>query len=172
MRGGGRHRSGAEAVIAAQHDRHRAIGKRGERGVIEALAHARDVFHVFLARIARAFFFRNRGRNIALVADGDAELCDLIGDAGNAECGRPHVGAAAVAAEVEWDADDVNRLHRFLYVIEMPSWPGDTVEVNACGCDWIADRKSSISFFLLMTLCARKSPPGVTRGNTKSKNFL
>ena len=68
-----RDRSGAEAVIAAEHDRHRAFGERRERGLKQPLADARDVFHVALVRIARALRLGNRRRHVALVDDVQPE---------------------------------------------------------------------------------------------------
>ena len=55
--------------------------------------------------------FGDRRDEIALVDDGHAERGQPFAKAGDPEGGRPHVDAAAVAAEVERDADDVNRAH-------------------------------------------------------------
>src|SRR6185312_12819051 len=57
-------------------------------------------------------------------------------------------------------------------VTDIPSDPGRTIDVAMAGLSAIAARKSFISDCLFTTLCARKSPRGVTRGNTRSKNFL
>jgi len=48
---------------------------------------------------------------IALVDDGHPERGQPFAKTGNPEGGRPHVDAAAVAAEIQRDADDVNRAH-------------------------------------------------------------
>ena len=113
----GRHRSGAEAVIAAERDRHRAFGERRERGLEQPLADARDVLHVTLVRIARALRLGNRRRHVALVDDAQAERGELLAEAGDAKRRRPHVGAAPVAAEIERHADDVDGSHAVV------SWP-------------------------------------------------
>ena len=49
---------------------------------------------------------------IALVDDRVAERRDLLAEAGDAQRRRPHVDAAAAAAEVERDADDVDSFHQ------------------------------------------------------------
>ncbi len=48
---------------------------------------------------------------IPIVHDRHAERRQALAEPGNAEGGRPHVDAAAVAAEVERHADDVNGTH-------------------------------------------------------------
>ena len=51
---------------------------------------------------------------VAFIDDGDAERREPFGEAGDAKCGGPHVDAAAIAAEVERDANEVEsvRAHR------------------------------------------------------------
>ena len=62
-------------------------------------------------RIAGGLGFGDRRDEIALVDDGHPERGQPFAEPGDAECGRPHVDAAAVAAEIQRDADDVNRAH-------------------------------------------------------------
>ena len=109
--GRGRHRSGGEAVVAAEHDRHRAFVERRQRRLIHLLADLRDVADVFLALVAQLLRFGNRRREVALVDDRVAERGEPLAEAGDAERGRPHVDAAPAAAEVERHADDVDGLH-------------------------------------------------------------
>ena len=123
------------------------------------LADLRDLVDVFLLLVRGPLRLWNRRRQVAPVDDGPAERGDLIADAGNAERRRSHINAAATAAEVERDSDQVNRLHRSLTETDMPSEPGDTTEVNRPGCVAIVSRYGSISDALLTTLCARKTPP-------------
>src|SRR5687768_5107236 len=115
-------RPGTETVIAAKDDRHGAVTERREAGLIQLLADARDVFHIFLARIAGALLFGNRRRHIALVAHRDAELRQMLGQAGNAEGRRPHVGAAAIPAEIQRDAADVDRARVLFLHGSWSSW--------------------------------------------------
>ena len=110
--GGGGHGTGGQTVIAAEHDRHRAVVKRGERRLIELLTHLGDVADVFLVLVAKLLRFRNRRREIAFVDDRVAERGNALAEAGDPECRRPHVDAAPVAAEVERHADEVNGLHK------------------------------------------------------------
>ena len=49
----GADRSGAEAVIAAEHERHRALGERLERRLVQLRADLGDVADVLLALVAR-----------------------------------------------------------------------------------------------------------------------
>ena len=49
----GADRSGAEAVIAAEHERDRALGERRERRLVQLRADLRDVADVFLALVMR-----------------------------------------------------------------------------------------------------------------------
>ena len=68
----------------------------------------------------------------------------LLAEAGDAERRRPHVDAAAAAAEVERHADDVDGFHQhqrihaarfvILYDTDMPSPDGDTIVVKSDGC--------------------------------------
>ena len=82
-----------------------------ERGLVEPLADARDLPDVFLLRIAGGLDLGDRRDQIAVVYDGHAEGGQAFAEPGNAERGWPHVDAAAVAAEVERDPDDVDRTH-------------------------------------------------------------
>src|SRR5688572_18457343 len=59
-----------------------------------------------------------------------------------------------------------------LYDTDIPSPDGETIVVKSDECPWTVRRNGSMSFFLFTTLCAVKTPPGVRRGNTMSKNFL
>jgi hypothetical protein len=101
----------AQAVIAAERDRHRTLGERRQRRLKQTLADARDVLHVSLVRIAGALALGNRRRHVTLVDDAHAELGELLGEPRDAEGRWPHVGAAPVAAEIERHADDVNGFH-------------------------------------------------------------
>ena len=65
----------------------------------------------FLRRVAERLDFRDRRDEIALVDDRDAERREALAEPGDPERGRPHVDAAAVAAEIERHADDVNGTH-------------------------------------------------------------
>ena len=51
---------------------------------------------------------RDRRDEVAGVDDRDAQRREPLAEAGDAERRRPHVDAAAVAAEIERHADDVN----------------------------------------------------------------
>ena len=189
------HRTGAEAVIAAEHERERAFLERRERALEQLLADAGDVLDVALCDVARPLDLGNRRDDVALVDDGEAETRELLADAGDAERRRPHVGAAAIAAEVERYADDVDGLHRshqlcgsvgarcelanctesyrrLLYVIEMPSWPGETVVVQRLRVR--SDRGEEVAHLVLLVddVVREEQAAGVTRGNTRSKNFL
>src|SRR5688572_12917537 len=108
MRRRRRHAAGAQAVIAAERDRHGAIAERRKRCLIQLVADASDVLHIFLARIAGTFFFRDRRLHVAFVADGDAEAGNLLGDAGNPEGRRSHIGAPTITAQIQWDTDNMH----------------------------------------------------------------
>ena len=170
--GARRHRPGGQAVIAPKYKRQRTRVERFERNVPQSLTDFRYFAHVFLARIGWTLGFRDRGREISLVHDGAAERRNLIADAGDSERGGPHVDPTPPGAEVERYADDVDRLHFVLYDTDMPSCEGETIVVNSEGWFRMVPRNGSISSFLLTTLCATNTPPGVRRGNTRSKNFL
>ena len=73
----------------------------------------------------------------------------MLGHAGDAERRRPHVGAAAVAAEVEGHADDVNGCVMSHDVSasavrssRCPRTRPTRCSSTACGCVWMAARKS------------------------------
>ena len=83
--------------------------------------------------------FRNGRRQIAFVHDRVSLPHELFGQSGDAERGRPHVDAAAIAAKVQGNANHVDRLH-FLYlrpsnlnVTDIPSPEGDTMVVITAG---------------------------------------
>ena len=65
----------------------------------------------FLLRVAGGLDLRDRRDEIAVVDDRHAERGQALAEPGDPERGRSHVDAAAVAAEVERDADDVNGPH-------------------------------------------------------------
>jgi hypothetical protein len=109
--GGRRHRACGETVIAAEHQRHRPLVERQKRGLIELLTDIGDVVDIFLPLVAKRLRFRNRRREIAFIDDGAAEATEALAETGDAERGRPHVDAAAVAAEIERHADDVDLTH-------------------------------------------------------------
>ena len=61
----------------------------------------------------------------------------------------------------------------FLFIeTEIPSPDGVTMAVRRFGFFSIASRKSGMSFPLLTTLCARKTPPVSRRGSSMSRNRL
>ena len=124
---------GGEAVVAAQHERQGALRERRAGALVEHPAHVRDVADELLPLVRPLARFRNRRRQIALVDDGDAEAGEAIAEAGDAKRRRPHVHAAAVAAEVEGHADDVDRFHRSLTDTDIPSVPGRTIDVASAG---------------------------------------
>ncbi len=107
---GRRDRSRGEAVIAAEHDRQRALLQGGERRLVQLFADARDFADVLLLRIAERLDFRDGRDEVAFVDDGHSERGEPLRQSGDAKRGRSHVDAAPVAAEVERDADQVNRL--------------------------------------------------------------
>ena len=88
--------------------------EHAERRLVELLADARDLADVLLLRIAERLDLRNRRDEVAFVDDGHAERGEPLGEAGDAKRRWSHVDAAAVAAEVERDADEVEslRAHR------------------------------------------------------------
>ena len=98
-------------MIAAKHERHRALLQRHERRLIQLLTHFRDVADVFLSLVAPLLRFGNGRRQIAFVDRRVAESGDSLAEAGDAEGGRSHVDAAAVGAEIERHADDVDGTH-------------------------------------------------------------
>ena len=61
------HRAGAEAVVAAERDRQSALVQRGQRGLMQLGAHAGDLPHVALVRIAGPLQLGDRRRDVALV---------------------------------------------------------------------------------------------------------
>ena len=171
--GGGGDRTGGQTVIAAEHDRHRALVQRAERGLIELLTDLGNVADVFLALVAELLRLGNRRGEIAFVDDGVAKRGDALTEAGDPQCRRPHVHAAPVAAQVKRHADDVNDFHRSNFTVsDMPSADGDTIAVSSFGSCVIASRKSRISPCLLTTLWARNRPRGSSRGSTRSRNRL
>src|SRR5262249_15861325 len=170
--GRGGDRSCADAVIAAEHDRHRALVERSETGLVHLLADLRDVADVFLVLVALFLRLGDRRRQIAFVTAGVAERADALSDARNAERRRPHVDAAPSAAEIERHADDVDGLHLILTDTDMPSLDGITIVVKSRGSFLIASRKSRISVCLFTTLCATKSPLAASRGSIRSRKRL
>ena len=109
-----RDRAGAQTVIAAEHDRHRAFFERAQRGLIQLLTDLRDLAHVLLALVARRLRLRNRRGEIAFVGDGVAQRREPLAETGDAKRRRPHVHAAPAAAEVQGNADEVKSLHRLV----------------------------------------------------------
>ena len=103
---------GAEAVIAAEHDRHGALEQRLERRLIQLLADLGDLPDVLLALVSRLLRFGDRRGEVALVDDRAAEARDLLAEPGDPKRRGSHVHAAAVAAEIQRDADDVDGLHK------------------------------------------------------------
>ena len=174
--GGGRHRAGAEAVVAAEDQRERAACPRLSSGLaVQRRAHRGDLADVLLARVAGVARFRDRHVQVALVDDRMAERGDLRVDAGDAQRRGTHVDAAPALAEVERHADDVDRARaawppQRLTDTDTPSPDGDTMADRMPGWVRMVVRKSPISLALFTTLCATNTPPLSRRGNTMSKN--
>ena len=98
--------TGAEAVIAAEHDRWAALEQHVARLIVERLADARDLAEIPLPRIARRRRLLGWRVDVAVVVDLVAECGQALADAGDPHRGGAHVDAAAAAAEVERNADD------------------------------------------------------------------
>src|SRR4051794_21710380 len=166
------HRPGGHAVVAAEHQRKCAMFQRLQAHGIQPPTDAGDLVDVLLAIVRFLVDLWNGCWHIAAIEHRPAERGELIGQPRNPECGRAHVHAAPAPSKVERYADDVDRFHyRSFTETDIPSLAGDTMEVNSCGCVWIVLRNGSMSFFLLITLCAVNTAPGFIRGNTISKNF-
>src|SRR5919202_1695947 len=148
--GDGRNGTGGKTMVAAEHDRHRALFEGSERRLIQLLTDLRDVANVLLVLVAQFLRLRNRRRQIAFVDDAVAERRDALAQAGDAKRRRSHVDAAPAAAKVERHTDDVNRFHeptdltiyRTLRLTDIPSPDGVTMLVNRRGSRRIASRKS------------------------------
>ena len=167
-----RRRSSRQAVVAAENDRHRPFVERRQRRLIQLLAHPGDVADVLLALVAELLRFGNRRRQIAFVDERAAEGGDAFAESGDPERGRSHVDAAAVAAEIQRHADDVDGFHRSFTDTDMPSPDGETMVETSSGLFKMASRKSPISARLLTTLCATSTPRGGMRGSTRSRKRL
>ena len=111
--GAGRDRAGRQAVIAAEHQRQRAGVERLQRRRRSSCRHT--------LAISPMYFFRSSaGRCVSGIGAGRSPLSttcvpsarDALAEAGDAKRRRPHVDAAAAAAEIERHADDVDRLQR------------------------------------------------------------
>ena len=176
IRGRRRHRAGAEAVIAAEHDRQRAfVERRQRRSETASGRRARSPSHSACADRRRPCVSGIGEAMSPLSTTRTPSAVELLAEAGNAKRRRPHVGAAAVAAEIERNADDVNGPHRISVSCRSsrcPRSPARRWSLSAMRVGFDRARKSIISFFLLMTLCARKRPPGVTRGKTMVEELL
>src|SRR5439155_24427344 len=118
--GGGRDRSRPQAVIAAEHHRHRTLVQRSERRLIDLLADLRDVADVLLLLVAQLLRLRNRRREVALVDDGVSETNKPFAEPRDAKRGRAHVDAAPAAPQVEGNADDVYGFHDFYLATKTP----------------------------------------------------
>jgi len=123
------HGTGGQAMVAAEDERHRAVLERGERYVVQPLADIRDVADVVLPFVGPFLRLRNRRRQIAFVDHREAERGEVLVQACNAKCRRPHVHAAAVAAEIQGYADHMDGDHRSFTDTDMPSVPGFTIDV-------------------------------------------
>ena len=104
-----RHRSSAQAVIAAEHQRNRAFFDRRARGLVQAVADFGDLLDELLPGIAVLSRFGDGRRQIAAIDDDASQRRNLFPEPGNAEGGRSHVDATAAAAHVERNADEVDR---------------------------------------------------------------
>ena len=131
--GGRGHRSGRELVIAAEHERQSAVLEPAERRLVQLLADRWRSRGCISCGVTERLDFGNRRDEIAFVHDRDPERGQPLAEAGDAKRRRPHVDAAAVAAEVERDADDVDRAQRSASVAEMyHSAARLTSTVNVC----------------------------------------
>jgi hypothetical protein len=98
-------------VIAPEHERKAALLERRERGPVQLFADAGDLADVLLAGVAKGLGLRDWRDEVAFVGDRYPERRQTLAEACDSKRGGPHVDAAAIAAEVERDADDVNRTH-------------------------------------------------------------
>jgi hypothetical protein len=99
-------------VIAAKDEWDRARPEHRQHLPVQRIADSSDLLDVLLPRIALRPDLRNRRHQIAVVHDASAEGGQPFSEPGDPECGRSHIDAAAVAAEVERHADDVDGTHR------------------------------------------------------------
>ncbi len=76
VRGRCRHRSSAQAVVAAQHQRKRAFFDRRARGLIQAVADLGDLLDELLSGIAVLSRFRDGRRQVAAIDDEAAQFRD------------------------------------------------------------------------------------------------
>jgi hypothetical protein len=109
--GTGSHGAGGQAVITAQDQRYGVGLQRRETARVQRAAHGRDRLDVLLVAIERVFCFGNRRGQIAFVDHLTSELRDRLANSGDADRRRPHIHAATGTAEIEWNADDVDRFH-------------------------------------------------------------
>src|SRR5205823_10211061 len=101
-----------QRMISAEDEREPALFEDAERRLVQLFADARDLADVFLTRIAERLDFRNRRDEIPFIDHRDAKRRQTFGETADAKRRRSHVDAAAVAAEIERDADDVHGRHR------------------------------------------------------------
>ena len=114
---------------------------------IQPLADVGDVADVLLPFVGPFLRLRNRRRQIAFVDDREAERGEVLAEAGDAKRRRPHVHAAAVAAEIERHADHMDGDHRSFTDTDMPSVPGFTIDVKSAGM--MLDRIEEIAHLAL-----------------------
>ena len=101
----------AEAVIAADDDRKGAGGVAVERLRVQGLADVADLVDVPLLRVPGVARLRRRRDDVAAILHVMAERGEPIADARDAHGRRPHVHAAASAAEIERHADQMDVGH-------------------------------------------------------------
>src|SRR5260221_3561201 len=82
--------------------------KRFEPNLVQLLAHPGDFVDEFLVRITVRVDFRNCRGQIAFVHHRAVQSGDPFADAGDAERRRSHIDAAAVAAEIKRNTNDMN----------------------------------------------------------------
>ena len=117
--GRGYHRTGGQAVIAAQHHGDRFITLRRERRVENVPADVGDIFDVLLRGITRTACFPYGRRQVSPVSQLTAKLRIHTTYTGDAHGGWPHVDAAASRAQVEGHPDDVDGIHRWVFLAEI-----------------------------------------------------
>jgi hypothetical protein len=110
--GGRRHRAGRKTMVAAQHERERAIVETLGGQVVQLLADPGDIVDVLLPLVAQLLGFGDRRSKIASIDDGVTELGNALGESGNPQSRRPHIDAAPVAAKVEGDTDNLDLTHK------------------------------------------------------------
>ena len=95
-------------MIAAEHQRHAALGQRLAAELVDLLAHPGNLADVALALVACHPGFGDGRVDVAVVEDVVPEQGQPLPDARDSQGRGAHVDAAAAAAKVHADADDVD----------------------------------------------------------------